>query len=72
MGMRYVYSNPFYLGTQIKFVVKDLNRGALDREEAARRLRQLADKLEQQVEEMPELPFEDLPARIAEHLGRNR
>lgn len=72
MGMRYTYSNPYYLGTQIKYVVKDMNRGALTREEAARRLRQLADKLEQLTPEMPELPFDELPARIAEHLGRNR
>ena len=70
--MRYTYANPGYLGTQIKHVLKDLDRGALNREEAAMRLRLLADKLDARTEVIEQLTFEELQDKIATHLRRNR
>lgn len=68
----YVFSNTNYLFTQIKHNIRDCERGALTREQAAYAIRELCKKLEERTEDLPELTLDEVREHVKEHVARNK
>lgn len=73
--IRYKRANPSRLWVILKLLMKDVDRGAMSREDAAKELRDIATMLEERlpdVEQLELVNLDDLPKRLSDHLAKNR
>lgn len=75
MSDRYKIANPNRLWVILKQLMKDVDRGAMTREEAGEELREVAVSLEAKypgTEQLELVELDDLPKRLSDHLAANR